>query len=148
MPNAWDQQEGEPDATYNRFLVYLGMGPSRSLTKAYAVHQGKPASEARRNAPGCWLRLSKRWRWVERVRAYDRAVMLEANRHTMAKLLHGIDTIALKSIREIERTNPNGWKQAVEGLALVAELIPTESAATAALACDDGKPPENLIPPD
>ncbi|MCL4489174.1 MAG: hypothetical protein M1570_13740 [Chloroflexi bacterium] len=148
MPNPWDQQEGEPDATYNRFLFYLGMGPSRSLRKAYCAYHDRPASEARHTQAGGWRFQSKRWRWVERVRAYDRAVMLEANRHTMAKLLHGIDTIALKSIREIERTNPNGWKQAVEGLALVAELIPTESAATAALACDDGKPPENLIPPD
>ncbi len=156
MANPWDQQEGEPDDRYIQFLMYLGMGPSRSLRSAYRVYLGESIAEQRRrkvkgyrrSAGSQWFRWCKQWQWVDRAHAYDRAKMIQESDHTMAKLMRGIDIAALKCIRELERVKPKGWKQALEALTIVAALIPADSAREAALECDDGKPPINLITPD
>ncbi len=149
MSNPWDQLEGEPDAAYNRFLTYLSMGPGRSVRKAFCIYHDKPIPKRIHEAHrGSWDRDCAHWQWVDRAHAYDRARLIEKTQHTMAKLMHSVDVIALKVIQELERTKPRGWKQAVEALKVVAAFIPTESAATAALECDDGRPPINLITPD
>ncbi len=67
-PKAWEQQPNEPPNWYNRFEIYLGLGPSRTPTAAYRIWTGgnsKLSSTASKRA--------KEWRWEERAIAYDRA---------------------------------------------------------------------------
>ena len=67
-PKAWDKQPDEPPNWYNRFEIYLGLGPSRTPTAAYRIWTGgnsKLSSTASKRA--------KEWRWEDRAIAYDRA---------------------------------------------------------------------------
>jgi hypothetical protein len=65
----WDQMVDEPDAAYRRFLVYLGLGPGRSIEKAIEAEKGIK----RQN--GQWYRDSSNYRWKERTAAYDIAML-------------------------------------------------------------------------
>jgi hypothetical protein len=35
----WDQQPGEPNSDYAKFLVYRNLGTARSLDRAYRQHK-------------------------------------------------------------------------------------------------------------
>ena len=67
-PKPWEQQPDEPLKWYNRFEIYLGLGPSRSLTAAF--HVWTPGNS---KLSGTTSKRAKQWRWVERAIAYDRA---------------------------------------------------------------------------
>ncbi|MFN8464566.1 MAG: hypothetical protein U0X20_03410 [Caldilineaceae bacterium] len=61
----WDQLEGEPNAWYGRFQVYLELGVTRTL-KVAATEAGLQVSGG-----GTWSTASRRWRWRERAHAWD-----------------------------------------------------------------------------
>lgn len=69
----WEWQDGEPNLWYDRFLVYLRMGPSR--TKLGAVHLVEEAEKGREKqsskVPGAWNDAASEWRWKERAEAWD-----------------------------------------------------------------------------
>lgn len=65
----WEQLEDEPDRAYARFLVYLNMGPGRSVEKAIEAAKG----EKRRN--GQWERDGSTFNWKDRATAFDIAVL-------------------------------------------------------------------------
>lgn len=65
----WDMQEGEPRRHYRRFLVYRDMGAERSVRRACEV--AKVPKEGRVGTWDYWRKISFRWKWGERVRAYD-----------------------------------------------------------------------------
>ena len=49
----WDQQPDEPASAYTRFLVFLHLGPARSLDAAYRLVRGVTEGDKRRTpAPG------------------------------------------------------------------------------------------------
>ncbi len=149
MAKPWDQQEGEPDASYNRFLAYLGLGPARSIRKASCVFLRKPMTKKNMKwQPGSWTHDSRRWHWVERVRAYDRTMVENMGRDTCISFFRGMHLIALRGVEELERTKPRGWKQAVEALVLVSNYIPPEAAASIALPLAPGEPEPNVVPPE
>ena len=57
-PKPWEQQPDEPPVWYNRFHIYLKLGPSRTLPTAYRIwtgSHGRPSKTARNKA--------KEWRW-------------------------------------------------------------------------------------
>jgi hypothetical protein len=63
----WDRIEGENNLWYERFLVYLKLGPRRSVSLA---------SRGKRNAypiPSHWMIVARQNNWRERAAAYDRA---------------------------------------------------------------------------
>ncbi len=68
-PKAWEQQPDEPPNWYNRFEIYLGLGPSRTPTAAYRIWTGGSNSKLSSTAS----KRAKEWRWEERAIAYDRA---------------------------------------------------------------------------
>lgn len=62
----WEQMENEPIEWYARFQVYLGQGPSRTLTGAYRKwtgRNGKPSKSTSERA--------EEFNWEERALAYD-----------------------------------------------------------------------------
>ena len=75
-PKLWQPQPDEPPVWYNRFHIYLKLGPSRTLPTAYRIwagSQGRPSRTTRKQ--------STNWNWKERAMAYDRA-----NRKELAAL--------------------------------------------------------------
>ena len=67
-PKPWQPQPEEPPEWYNRFHIYLTLGPSRTLAAAYrewANSDGKPSGAASRQ--------SAKWNWNERAMAFDQA---------------------------------------------------------------------------
>jgi predicted DNA-binding protein (UPF0251 family) len=70
MENDWDRQSGETAEWYDRFLLYLYMGPDRTVAAAhnFATRLAKGA------APGhlsSWQRAARRHQWKQRAAAFD-----------------------------------------------------------------------------
>ena len=92
-PKPWQPQPEEPPEWYNRFHIFLNMGPSRTLAAAYrewANSDGKPSGAASRQ--------SAKWNWKERAMAYD-----QANREEKAAF--EADRAAEARERRIRRNN-------------------------------------------
>ena len=71
----WDQQPEEGNSAYTAFQAFCGLGPGRSLDRAYQItQQDKGDGSARKGAraPGTWRTWSKRWEWKPRSDAWDR----------------------------------------------------------------------------
>lgn len=67
--NLWDQQAGENDLWYARFLRFVALGPGRSVSLV---------ATGRRNAypvPAHWPIQAKQRSWRERASAFDAAVV-------------------------------------------------------------------------
>ena len=62
----WERQQGESAQAFEAFSAYLELGPDRSIR---AVGQKLDKS---RQQIGKW---SSRWRWQERIRAYDNELL-------------------------------------------------------------------------
>lgn len=64
--------EGEPTAWYGRFLLYLSLGPNRSVASVW--RNEAPGGSQRRILPGNWRRAARRYRWQERAEGYNLAL--------------------------------------------------------------------------
>jgi hypothetical protein len=74
----WDQQPGETGLAYAAFRFYRDLGPTRTLDAAYNAQQATkkprpdaPADTGQKTASGGFRVMAIKWRWVERVRAWD-----------------------------------------------------------------------------
>ncbi len=65
MAEIWERQKNESSKAYAAFCVYRDLGPERSLDKALSEVNKKPTN--RRH----WSRWMEKYRWYERVQAYD-----------------------------------------------------------------------------
>lgn len=69
----WMPQYREPPTAYHAFEHYLNLGWSRTTHRAYTQHVQE--CTRRRNGAnrvsGTWSALSRKWKWVERVQAYE-----------------------------------------------------------------------------
>lgn len=66
---SWEQREDEPDRAYASFLVYLMLGPGRTLEKAY--QNASARNRKKTQASGTWTYYSTQYNWIERAAAYD-----------------------------------------------------------------------------
>jgi hypothetical protein len=67
----WERQQGESGLWFDRFCLYLSLGPAR--TRLAAVHaedrrQNRPLT---RWTPGSWRDAFKKFHWEQRAQAYD-----------------------------------------------------------------------------
>ncbi len=95
--NPWDRQPGEPSEAYDRFQIYLALGPERSYSDAVRAYLTPSATRKPRSAEvrrkqvrlqekfashpepdryvngfaTSWLRLAHRWDWLRRADVYD-----------------------------------------------------------------------------
>lgn len=60
------QLEGEHTQDYIKFLVYMRMGSTRSLERAYQTYY-----ETKDKVSNLWQTLSTKYRWDERAAEYD-----------------------------------------------------------------------------
>lgn len=126
MPNKreqpWDRQKGEGARAFEAFLVYLQMGPERSV-RAVAQKLSKSYTLA-----GRW---SSTYHWVERCRAWDNYLQQEAKKAAAAevrnmnrrhaKMAAAIQGTAMQALQErgADMVNPNNFAAIVK---LAAEL--------------------------
>ena len=126
MPNKreqpWDRQKGESARAFEAFLVYLQMGPERSV-RAVAQKLSKSYTLA-----GRW---SSTYHWVERCRAWDNYLQQEAKKAAAtavrnmnrrhAQLAAAIQGTAMQALQErgADMVNPNNFAAIVK---LAAEL--------------------------
>lgn len=121
MPNIreqpWDRQKGESARAFEAFLVYLQMGPERSI-RAVAQRCNKSYT------------LIGRWSgdngWVERCRAWDNYLQHEAKKAAAAevrsmnrrhaKMAAAIQGTALQALRELgtKMVNPKNFASIVK----------------------------------
>lgn len=139
-PYPWIQQERESGQAYGAFQVYLRLGTTRSIAKA-AAKMGKTAQNLEN--------FSTRYRWVERVEAYDAYVMgadTDGLAHAMAesrdenlelvRKLRGHLTNRLDEFIEKNQDPTIRWCQALTAMAKV--------EANAFTVRDDAKTTERL----
>ena len=126
MPNKreqpWDRQKGEGARAFEAFLVYLQMGPERSV-RAVAQKLSKSYTLAGRR--------SSTYHWVERCRAWDNYLQQEAKKAAAAevrnmnrrhaKMAAAIQGTAMQALQErgADMVNPNNFAAIVK---LAAEL--------------------------
>lgn len=124
----WDQQSGEPDAAYARFLRYRNMGPGRSLDAAFAA--SLPAAKRHKPPPlsGQWIDDSARWKWVERTAKWDVHVLLTAGRDAAAAYMIALRAFAEKTLAVVLKVKPtDDFDQAMRAVDLLSKLITHEA---------------------
>lgn len=76
---------------YDRFMVFLLMGPSRSLLGAVHLEEAQKSTEKRsRSVPGAWFATAKEWNWRDRADAWDeyrrKQVFTEGNAYDLTRI--------------------------------------------------------------
>ena len=62
----WDRMEKEPSKWFDRFEVYRGLGPSRSIDAAYKIVTGNAG-----RAGHAWRNIARAWNWQDRAESWD-----------------------------------------------------------------------------
>jgi hypothetical protein len=70
MNRSWDRQTDETEEWYDRFMLYLYMGPSRTIAAAHSFAV-RLAKEAKVGQLGSWQRMARRRQWKQRAAAFD-----------------------------------------------------------------------------
>ncbi len=130
----WEQQEGEPNEAYARFLVYRNLGVGRSISSAAAsVAKG----EKRRS--GQWERDSANFEWSVRAIDWD---IFNAKRIGESIVLEYIQTLKVMWFKTLQvasdkKTKPKGWAELVETVTTLGAFIPQETVAGIRRAAED-----------
>jgi hypothetical protein len=112
----WEQQAGEPDDAYARFLVYLNIGPWRRLEDAFKASRagrGKQGRRGRQQDYLDWVLEAERRHWRERAHAWDMhrlPQMYEAILVNLAALKAAMASKALEAIPRLVGRRPVGSK--------------------------------------
>jgi hypothetical protein len=102
----WEQQPGEPDEAYNRFLVYLSMGPARSMRKAVALYKGQQpdtSGYAARGVPGTWATDGSRWKWRRRALLWDRHQIALPGQEAVAAYIAAVRELAMRLLESLDQ---------------------------------------------
>ncbi len=70
MTTSWDRQADETEEWYDRFRIYLYMGPERTTAAAHAFATRLTKGVAR-GQPNSWRRAAQRYQWQARAAEYD-----------------------------------------------------------------------------
>lgn len=71
----WDQQPNEPNEWYYRFRLFVMLGPSRSINKAYldwAGELGEEVPDDLQGPPAQWRKEARQYNWESRAAAFDK----------------------------------------------------------------------------
>jgi hypothetical protein len=131
----WDQQQGESDACYIRYLIYLTIGPARSLTRAYAVYLGQAAQGGEPLlVPGAWKKDCARWKWTERAAAWDIAMLSEAGGGAVAAFVALVREVSLRVLEATQNGDlrPQTWAEVLETIEIIGRHVPSELVLKAA----------------
>ncbi len=124
----WEQQEGEPNEAYARFLVYRNLGVGRTLATAY---QSATNSKKSLNISGTWTDDSAKWSWRERASAWDIEVLAEVGRGVVVKFVSALDLSFGAIIQQLAsgKVKPKSWGQILSAITILGNFIPQETVA-------------------
>jgi len=74
QPQPWEQQPGEPNLWFSRFQLYLELGLTRTLQKAYrrcAAQRDRPSPSVAGHPNPHWCDAARRWQWRARAQVWD-----------------------------------------------------------------------------
>ena len=123
----WDQQEGESNEAYSRFLVYRNMGALRSVDKAY---QNVLPNAKRAN--GQWRDDCAKFEWVIRASAWDIYTLTEIGQRVVVRYVNALDLAFQRIIESLsdENRKPKSWDAIIESITILGGFIPQETVAT------------------
>lgn len=108
--NPWEKLTEESEPAYAAFTCYLEQGPGRLMNEAYRIRAGMDERPVK--APSGWYRWVVRWRWKERVEAYEisqRAALkqaeLEGRSGIHRKRVKSLEAILGVGLRAVQRAN-------------------------------------------
>jgi hypothetical protein len=133
MARPWHQRPGEPDAAYNRFLIYRNLGPGRSVLDAYRSTlrgNGTGAGKGRKKQriPGQWGEDCAAFHWVARATSWDRAMLARHGRQAVIAFVQALCDAATKTVRVItELKGPQDWSQVIETVNTLGSHIDPET---------------------
>lgn len=135
-PKLWSQLQDESDTAYIRFLIYRDLGPARSIDAAYAAHQGEEAakgSKRQQRAPGQWTNDSAQYRWPERARAWDRALLVDLVPEAAGMIFHAVNETARATLQQLQsgKLRPRTWPQLMGTVTILASFISPETIRAA-----------------
>lgn len=136
--NAWDQQHGEPDEAYVRFLLFRNMGPTRTILAAWQLWvKARPAprtktkrkTAAQTHASGTWSDDAATWRWIERARAWDIATLRDVVPETATLIFSAIREMARITLEELTSGNlrPTTWEEVKDSAVVLSQFIAPET---------------------
>ncbi len=131
-PRPWEQLPGESDAEYARFLIYLNLGPSRNLIRAYKHYLGGEFPPGLRKAPGSYREEARRWDWRRRAERTDVIRLREAALSLAPQFVEVLKTgmlAALRGFRSCKIENASDLIDLVNALAAYASPDLLASAA-------------------
>lgn len=133
----WDRQEGETDKSYQAFMIYLLLGPKRSIKQAWELLQGSDRDQA--HAPTYFHEWSQKHGWSERSTEYDKWTHRASIRYDIEKtreIVNEAREVTLSCIKQMktiidndkERPGLRDLSSALNALtAAVAKLFPQTS---------------------
>src|SRR5262249_7646641 len=124
-PSPWDRRPDETEPAYVRFLIFLSLGPARTLDGAYQIfHERLGEKPARAQASGQWSRDSRRFGWVQRARAWDLEMFTAHGQETALRYYSALNAAALKLLEGVADLGPpESWKEALELMQLLGNLL-------------------------
>lgn len=102
----WDQQEGEPDLWYGRFVKFMRLGTRRSIRSVFLKENKQKQAKTSTNVGPEWCNAAKQWNWEERARAYDKYQRDEEDKiiaEERDKVLRSGFALMHKRVKELDR---------------------------------------------
>jgi hypothetical protein len=154
MPEPWDQLRGEPQESFNRFLIYRNLGPARSLSRAYRYYSQslspdptKPAEAAksfkRLQVPGNWIDDSQRYKWTARAAAWDTSLLLKMGSDLAPfwnQILRDVVRKAAEALLSA-KLKPKTWKDVLLVLDKISPYLNPDVLKASQLGAGDGEQP-------
>lgn len=134
MAELWEQQDGESDAAYSRFLIYRNLGITRSLDRAYqsTLADSDATKRNKTRANGTWTQELSKYEWQKRADAWDIWTLTEVGQRVVAKYVNALDLAFQSIIDQLAsgKIKPRTWGAIVESLTIIGNFIPQETVAT------------------
>lgn len=112
----WDQLPDEPDRAYAWFLVYLNLGPGRSIEKAY--QSAIASNRVKSRASGQWSYYSSVYTWEARANAFDIETISEHGRDVVVNWVR-----TLSKLSELAFEKVSGGQIEIRNLTQLLEVI-------------------------
>lgn len=142
------QLPDETDEAYARFLIYLSMGPGRTVDEAYRLYQGRVKrvgkalnSAKRRQSSGQWDRESVTYQWRKRAAQWDIEMLTSDIQETVTLVVHAVNLLANRILSALQNTKlqPQSFAELLKGIEVLSYWIPQETLEHLAAT---GKPQE------
>jgi hypothetical protein len=128
VAKSWEQQEGETEEWHGRFLAFLGMGPGRTLLRAYRLCHPDGESAA---VSGPWRTEARARQWQKRANDFDLSAFKEIAREAAATYSEAIRHLGKKALAamasELPEMQPRSWDEALGAFAYLGGLFPADT---------------------